>query len=62
LLERDDLSLPSRRDMLHVRLHTPKHPGSASSHFVDCDGIDDAGAVIDRWIAYYINQARPVLF
>ena len=58
---RYDLSLPiPARDMLHVRLHTPKHPLIGVSPILSTAmGLMMSGAVIDQQIAFYINQARP---
>jgi HK97 family phage portal protein len=48
------------RDILHVRLHTPKHPLIGVSPILSTAmGLVMSGAVIDQQIAFYINQARP---
>jgi HK97 family phage portal protein len=48
------------RDMLHVRLHTPKHPLIGVSPILSNTlGLMMAGVVLDQQIAFYANQARP---
>jgi HK97 family phage portal protein len=58
---RFDLSLPlPARDVLHVRLHTPRHPLKGVSPIL-ANTLDLAlsGAVHNQQIAYYLNEARP---
>ncbi|MDQ0996885.1 HK97 family phage portal protein [Phyllobacterium ifriqiyense] len=58
---RYDLSLPiPARDVLHVRLHTPRHPLKGESPIL-ATLLDRqmAGAALEQQIAFYINQARP---
>jgi HK97 family phage portal protein len=58
---RYDFTMPiPARDMLHVRLHTPKHPLIGVSPILSTAiGLMMAGAVLDQQTAFYINQARP---
>lgn len=48
------------RDVLHVRLHTPRHPLKGESPIL-ATALDLAasGAVLNQQIAFYLNQARP---
>jgi len=48
------------RDVLHVRLHTPRHPLKGVSPILAA-ALDLAmsGAAINQQIAFYLNQARP---
>jgi HK97 family phage portal protein len=58
---RFDLSDPiPARDVLHVRLHTPKHPLKGVSPILAA-ALDLAmnGAALNQQIAFYLNQARP---
>lgn len=58
---RFDLSLPiPARDVLHVRLHTPRHPLKGESPILSAQ-LDLAltGAVINQQVAFYLNEARP---
>lgn len=58
---RFDLSDPiPARDVLHVRLHTPRHPLKGVSPIL-ATALDLAmsGAVLNQQIAFYLNQARP---
>jgi HK97 family phage portal protein len=58
---RFDFSYPiPARDVLHVRLHTPRHPLKGESPIVSTV-LDRAmsGAALNQQVAYYINQARP---
>lgn len=48
------------RDVLHVRLHTPRHPLKGASPILST--ILDramAGAALNQQVAFYLNQARP---
>lgn len=58
---RYDLSLPiPARDVLHVRLHTPRHPLKGVSPIVAVAlERQMAGAALSQQIAFYLNQARP---
>jgi HK97 family phage portal protein len=59
--QRFDLSAPiPARDVLHVRLHTPRHPLKGVSPIL-ATALDLAmnGAALNQQIAFYLNQARP---
>lgn len=58
---RFDFSLPiPARDVLHVRLHTPKHVLKGVSPIL-ATVLDRmlGGAALNQQITYYLNQARP---
>jgi HK97 family phage portal protein len=58
---RFDLSRPiPARDVLHVRLHTPRHPLKGESPILSTI-LDRAmsGAAMNQQVAFYLNQARP---
>lgn len=59
--QRFDLSEPiPARDVLHVRLNTPRHPLKGESPILST--ILDramAGAALNQQVAFYLNQARP---
>lgn len=58
---RFDLSLPvPARDVLHVRLHTPRHPLKGVSPIL-ATVLERmmAGAALNQQVAFYLNQARP---
>lgn len=58
---RFDLSQPiPARDVLHVRLHTPRHPLKGESPILSA-ALDLAmsGAALNQQVSYYLNQARP---
>lgn len=58
---RYDLSVPiPARDVLHIRLHTPRHPLKGESPILSTV-LDRAmaGAALNQQVAYYLNQARP---
>jgi HK97 family phage portal protein len=58
---RFDLSLPiPARDVLHVRLNTPRHPLKGESPILSTV-LDRAmaGAALNQQVAFYLNQARP---
>lgn len=58
---RFDLSYPiPARDVLHVRLHTPRHVLKGESPIVSTV-LDRAmaGAALNQQVSYYLNQARP---
>ena len=58
---RFDLSAPiPARDVLHVRLHTPRHPLKGESPIL-ATVLDRAmaGAALNQQVAFYLNQARP---
>ncbi|MDI6026728.1 phage portal protein [Corticibacterium sp. UT-5YL-CI-8] len=58
---RFDFSAPiPARDVLHVRLHTPRHPLKGESPIV-ATVLERAmaGAALNQQVAFYINQARP---
>jgi len=48
------------RDVLHVRLHTPRHPLKGESPILSA-ALDLAlsGAALNQQTVYYLNQARP---
>lgn len=48
------------RDVLHVRLHTPKHPLKGVSPIL-ATVLERAmaGAALNQQVAFYLNQARP---
>ena len=56
-----DLSNPTpARDVLHVRLHTPRHPLKGESPILAATlDLAMSGAALNQQIAFYINQARP---
>lgn len=58
---RYDLSRPiPARDVLHVRLHTPRHPLKGVSPILATTlDLAMSGAALNQQIAFYINQARP---
>jgi HK97 family phage portal protein len=61
LEKRFDLSLPiPSRDVLHLRLHTPRHPLKGESPIL-ATALDLAmsGAALNQQVAFYLNQARP---
>jgi HK97 family phage portal protein len=58
---RFDLSNPiPARDVLHVRLHTPRHPLKGESPIL-ATVLERAmaGAALNQQVAYYLNQSRP---
>lgn len=58
---RFDFSAPiPARDVLHVRLHTPRHPLKGESPIL-ATALDRAlsGAAMNQQVVFYINQARP---
>lgn len=58
---RFNMSLPvPSRDVLHVRLHTPRHPLKGESPILSTV-LDRAmaGAALNQQVAFYLNQARP---
>jgi HK97 family phage portal protein len=58
---RVDLGIPvPARDVLHVRLHTPRHPLKGESPILSTV-LDRAlsGAALNQQVAFYLNQARP---
>lgn len=58
---RFDLSVPvPARDVLHVRLRTPRHPLKGVSPILAV-ALDQAlsGAALNQQIAFYLNEARP---
>jgi HK97 family phage portal protein len=59
--QRFDLSLPiPARDVLHVRLHTPRHPLKGCSPILSTILNQElAGAALTQQVAFYLNQARP---
>lgn len=59
--QRFDLSYPiPARDVLHIRLHTPRHPLKGESPILSV-ALDLAlsGAALNQQTAFYLNQARP---
>lgn len=59
--KRFDFSVPiPARDVLHVRLHTPRHPlKGASPILATVLERAMAGAALNQQVAFYLNQARP---
>lgn len=58
---RFDLSEPvPARDVLHIRLHTPRHPLKGVSPIL-ATTLERAmaGAALNQQVAFYLNQARP---
>ncbi len=58
---RRDFSAPiPARDVLHVRLHTPRHPLKGESP-IQAAALELmlSGAAMNQQVAFYINQARP---
>jgi len=58
---RFDFSAPiPARDVLHVRLHTPRHPLKGVSPILSTTlDLAMTGAVLSQQINFYLNQARP---
>lgn len=58
---RFDFSLPiPARDVLHVKLHTPRHPLKGESPILATTlDLALAGAALNSQTTYYINQSRP---
>lgn len=58
---RFDLTAPiPARDVLHVRLHTPRHPLKGESPILStCLDRAMAGAALNQQVAFYLNQSRP---
>lgn len=58
---RFDLSYPvPARDVLHVRLHTPRHPLRGQSPILAAAlELDMSGAALSQQVVFYLNQARP---
>lgn len=58
---RFDMSYPiPARDVLHVRLHTPRHPLKGESPIL-ATVLERAmaGAALNQQVVFYLNQARP---
>lgn len=48
------------RDVLHVRLHTPRHPLRGESPILAAAlDLAMAGAALNQQVSFYLNQARP---
>lgn len=48
------------RDVLHVRLHTPRHPLKGVSPILAATlDLAMSGAALNQQVAFYLNQARP---
>lgn len=58
---RFDMALPiPARDVLHVRLHTPRHVlKGVSPVLATVLDLELAGAALNQQVAFYLNQARP---
>jgi HK97 family phage portal protein len=58
---RFDMSAPiPARDVLHVRLHTPRHPLKGESPIMAAAlELMLSGAALNQQITFYVNQARP---
>lgn len=56
-----NFSLPiPARDVLHVRLHTPRHPlKGASPILATALDLQMSNAALNQQVAFYLNQARP---
>jgi HK97 family phage portal protein len=61
LEQRLDMSVPvPARDVLHVRLHTPKHPLKGVSPILATTlELAMNGAALNQQVQFYLNQARP---
>jgi HK97 family phage portal protein len=59
--QRFDFSDPiPARDVLHVRLHTPRHPLKGEGPIMAAAlELAMSGAALNQQIAFYLNQARP---
>lgn len=59
--QRFNMSAPiPARDVLHVRLHTPRHPLKGASPILATTlDLALAGAALNQQVAFYLNQARP---
>jgi HK97 family phage portal protein len=59
--QRLDLTMPApARDVLHVRLHTPRHPLKGESPILSATlDLALSGAAMNQQVAFYLNQARP---
>lgn len=55
------LSVPvPARDVLHVRLHTPRHPLKGVSPILSTVlDLELSGAALNQQVSFYLNQARP---
>jgi len=48
------------RDVLHVRLHTPRHPLKGVSPILSTAlDLELSGAALSQQVSFYLNQARP---
>jgi HK97 family phage portal protein len=58
---RFDLSAPiPARDVLHVRLHTPRHPLRGESPILSAQlDLAMSGAALNQQVAFYLNEAKP---
>lgn len=58
---RFDLRAPiPARDVLHVRLHTPRHPLKGESPILAAAlDLQMSGAALTQQVQYYLNQSRP---
>lgn len=59
--QRFDFNYPiPARDVLHIRLHTPRHPLKGESPILAA-ALDMmlSGAALNQQVAFYVNQARP---
>jgi HK97 family phage portal protein len=56
-----NLSVPvPGRDVLHVRLHTPRHPLKGESPILAAQvDLAMSGAALNQQVQFYINQSRP---
>jgi HK97 family phage portal protein len=61
LEQRLDMAVPiPARDVLHVRLHTPKHPLKGVSPILATTlELAMNGAALNQQVQFYLNQARP---
>ncbi|MEP6827930.1 MAG: phage portal protein [Aestuariivirga sp.] len=59
--QRFDLSIPfPARDVLHVKLHTPRHPLKGESPILSAQlDLAVSGAALNQQVAFYLNEAKP---
>jgi HK97 family phage portal protein len=58
---RFDLTAPiPARDVLHIRLHTPRHPLKGESPILSAQlDLALSGAALNQQVAFYLNEAKP---
>src|SRR6201999_3468899 len=59
--QRFDMSDPiPARDVLQVRLHTPRHPLKGESPILSAQlDLALSGAALNQQVAFYLNEAKP---